>query len=314
MLVGDPQQLQSIETGAVLGELSRLGSDLPNLVSLRENRRQRITAPDGTTSLNAIGRLADEMRPTADTDAMSASVVFDALSSDDGTVAWIEISDNDDPTNTVSRLADELSAFTTARQLAETVSPGEPSDAADDALAAIDSVRVLCAHRQGAWGVSGWNEAVRTISGVGAELSSPGRLILVTRNDRSVGLNNGDTGVVVGATNSRAAFHAHRSSSGSTPRSTRLLEMSALPDTETAFAMTVHKAQGSQYGTVVFIVPPLTSPLLQREMLYTAVTRAVSRLVVVGSRTAIERALTVRTDRRSSLADRIRVALSTPKG
>lgn len=311
VLVGDPQQLQSIETGAVLGELSRLGSDLPNMVTLRENRRQRVTAPDGTTSLNAIGRLADAMRPVSDAVVVSPSVVFEALTSDDGTVEWIEISDNEHPTVEISHLTEELSPFTTARRLAETVTSGDLDGAAGDALGAVDSVRVLCAHRQGAWGVSGWNDVVRVSSGVGTDPSSPGRPILVTRNDRSVGLNNGDTGVVVGTVTPRAAFHSHRSSNGDSPRSARLLELSALPDTETAFAMTVHKAQGSQYDTVVFVVPPLTSPLLQREMLYTAVTRAVSRLVVVGSRASIERALVVRTERRSSLADRIRATLTT---
>ncbi len=311
VLVGDPQQLQSIETGAVLGELSRLGSDSPNMVTLRENRRQRVTAPDGTTSLNAIGRLADAMRPVSDPDAVSPSVVFGALTSDDGTVEWIEISDNDDPTVEISRLSEELSAFTEARKLAELASTSDPDGSAGKALAAVDSVRVLCAHRQGPWGVSGWNDVVRTSSGVGTDLSAAGRPILVTRNDRSVGLNNGDTGVVVGSVTPRAAFHSHRSSNGSNPLSTRLLEMSALPDTETAFAMTVHKAQGSQYDTVVFVVPPLTSPLLQRELLYTAVTRAVSRLVVIGSRASIERALAVRAERRSSLADRIRTAMAS---
>lgn len=311
VLVGDPQQLQSIETGAVLGELSRIGSDLPNSVSLRENRRQRVMAPDGTTSLNAIGRLADAMRPVTDAEEVDSSVVFEALAAGDGTVEWIEITQDEDPTSVVPRLPDELAPFSRARALAETVDLTPADTALLAALAEVDSVRVLCAHREGMWGVSEWNEAVRAAAGVGGEASAPGRPILVLRNDRSVGLNNGDTGVVVGATAHRAAFHAHRSPAGGTPDSVRIFELSALPDTETAFAMTVHKAQGSQYDTVVFVLPPVTSPLLQREMLYTAVTRAVSRLVVIGSRTAIERALTVRAERRSSLADRIRTAMAS---
>ena len=314
VLVGDPQQLQSIETGAVLGELSRLGSDLANLVSLRENRRQRVTAPDGTTSLNAIGRLADAMRPVSATDEVDPSVVFEALSTGDGTVEWIDIAPDDDPTSVVPRLSDELAPFSKARGLAETVNLIAADTAPLAALDAVDSVRVLCAHREGNWGVSEWNEAVRAAAGVGTEELAPGRPILVVRNDRSVGLNNGDTGIVVGATAHRAVFRAHRSPVGGTSDSVRIFEMSALPDTETAFAMTVHKAQGSQYDTVVFILPPVTSPLLQREMLYTAVTRAVSRLVVIGSRTAIERALTVRAERRSSLFDRIRLAMTPVKG
>ena len=305
VLVGDPQQLQSIETGAVLGELAHLRDRLPQMVTLRENRRQRVVGADGRPSLNAIGHIAALMRPN-DGEDIALDALFTAFQSADGSVSWIDTTDDASPITeaTLEHLVDDLGPFTRARDAAEAVGP----DSAAHALEELDSVRVLCAHRLGDWGVSGWNDTVARIAGIGPSAGSPGRPVLVTRNDRAAGLNNGDTGIVVSSPGpARVAFWAR-----GTPNdgdAVRLFDPTTLADTETAFAMTVHKAQGSQYDTVVFVVPPLTSPLLQREMLYTAVTRAAKRLVIVGSRAAIEKALVTRSERRSRLADRIRAAL-----
>jgi exodeoxyribonuclease V alpha subunit len=80
----------------------------------------------------------------------------------------------------------------------------------------------------------------------------------------------------------------------------RYLSVAELPPHEPCFAMTVHKSQGSEYATlVVAVVPALDSPLLTRELVYTALTRAKQRAVVVGSRDAIEQSLS-RTARRTS--------------
>jgi exodeoxyribonuclease V alpha subunit len=82
-------------------------------------------------------------------------------------------------------------------------------------------------------------------------------------------------------------------------------EPSALEDTEIAFATTIHKSQGSEYGTVIVIVPQVGSPLLRRELLYTAITRARKHLVLVGSEDAITTAVMSTIDRASGLAKRI---------
>ncbi|MGA0863946.1 MAG: exodeoxyribonuclease V subunit alpha [Ilumatobacteraceae bacterium] len=305
VLVGDPQQLQSIETGAVLGELEHLRDQLPQMVTLRENRRQRVVGADGRPSLNAIGQIASLMRPNEGED-IAVDALFTALGSTDGSVTWVDTTGDSSPTTQaiLERLVDDLKPFTRARGAAE----AGGTDSSVGALTELDSVRVLCAHRLGDWGVSGWNDTVARIAGVGPSAASPGRPVLVTRNDRAAGLNNGDTGIVVSSPGSaRVAFWSRGTADDGD--AVRQFDLTTLADTETAFAMTVHKAQGSQYDTVVFIVPPLASPKLQREMLYTAVSRAARRLVIVGSRAAIEKALVTRSERRSSLADRIGAAL-----
>jgi len=109
--------------------------------------------------------------------------------------------------------------------------------------------------------------------------------VMVLANDGRTGLVNGDPGVVVGRGGARRLVFARRDGS--------LLERppAALPDVASAYAVTVHKSQGSEYGTVVVVLPPPTSPLATRELLYTAITRARRRVVLIGSEDAVRAAV-----------------------
>jgi exodeoxyribonuclease V alpha subunit len=120
-----------------------------------------------------------------------------------------------------------------------------------------------------------------------------GRPLLVTTNDRDTGLYNGDTGVVVadGAGGVVAVF--------GDPERPLAVRPHRLPSVETVHAMTVHRGQGSQFATVSLLLPPQTSPLLTRELLYTAVTRAQERVRVVATEAAV-RAAVERPIRRAS--------------
>ena len=121
----------------------------------------------------------------------------------------------------------------------------------------------------------------------------PGRPLLVTANDRDSGLYNGDTGVVVTDRTGGvlAAF--------GDPSQPLLVRPHRLPSVETVYAMTVHRGQGSQFAHVSLVLPPVSSPLLTRELLYTAVTRARERVRVVGTEAAV-RAAVERPVRRAS--------------
>ena len=134
-----------------------------------------------------------------------------------------------------------------------------------------------------------------------------------TRNEIRTGLANGDTGIVVKTINGRRAYFEVRTrvidedgvDDGS---NTKLepFEPTSLDSVETAFATTIHKSQGSEYETVIVILPPLGSPLLKRELLYTAITRAMKNLVIVASEDAFISALSSSINRKSGLARRIR--------
>lgn len=168
-------------------------------------------------------------------------------------------------------------------------------------LAASSDVRVLCAHRRGPFGVTGWNRLVEEILAAAKPLAPGfyvGRPVLVTATDRANGLFNGDLGVVVAtAAGSRVAFPG-----GGGPR---LFAPVRLDSVDTVHAMTIHKSQGSEFDHVVVVLPPPESRLATRELLYTAVTRARREVTLVGDPASLARAVTQRVVRASGLADRL---------
>jgi exodeoxyribonuclease V alpha subunit len=176
----------------------------------------------------------------------------------------------------------------------------ERGDAAA-ALRALAEVRVLCAHRRGPFGVSGWNRLVE--SGLAADRPlAPGfyvgRPVLVTANDRTNGVFNGDLGVTVATPDgARVAFPA--------VDAPRTIPPVRLASVETVHAMTIHKSQGSEFDHVVVVLPPETSRLATRELLYTAVTRARLRVTLVGSADAVRAGVENRVERASGLAERL---------
>jgi len=130
--------------------------------------------------------------------------------------------------------------------------------------------------------------------------------LLVTENDYALGVFNGDTGVVIDEGGGRLRAVFDRRGELLSVRPTRLAAVESL------YAMTIHKAQGSQFGTVIVRLPEPTSRVLTRELLYTAVTRAEQQLVVVGSEAAVRAAVARPVDRASGLADALRIIGSTP--
>ena len=121
----------------------------------------------------------------------------------------------------------------------------------------------------------------------------------MTENDYGLQLFNGDTGVVVAAGDERLVAAFERGDTIAQVSPTRLAAV------DTVYAMTVHKSQGSQFRTVAFLLPAAGSRLLTRELLYTAVTRAQERLILVGTeepiRAAVERPITRASGLRRSL-------------
>ena len=170
----------------------------------------------------------------------------------------------------------------------------------------LSEFRVLCAHRIGAFGAERFNRLVerrlRTLGLVPADDPFyPGRPILVTRNDPRTGLSNGDTGVVVRDADRRIkVWFPELEDTESRPR---LVAPARLPPHESFFAVTVHRAQGSEYDEVAMVPGPAESRVATRELLYTAVTRARRRVVVYGSEESVAGAVDRATERYSGLRE-----------
>jgi exodeoxyribonuclease V alpha subunit len=179
-----------------------------------------------------------------------------------------------------------------------------------DRLHALDSFRILACHRHGPLGVRALNDWVAAELSARGELDRraafyAGRPVIVTANDYASELFNGDVGVVAprpGDPAGKLAVHFRTRD----PDGVRSVALSRLPEHETAYALTVHKSQGSEFAEVALVLPSRPSPLLTRELVYTAVTRARRRVTIFGSESVLRTAIGRRIERVSGLAERLR--------
>jgi exodeoxyribonuclease V alpha subunit len=277
ILVGDADQLASVEAGAVL-------ADLVDGLSARAD--VRVAALQTSHRFGeAIGFLADAIR------VGDADRALELLRSGDEHIEFIE---DDEPTE---RMRSILLPY--AVRLREAALFG----ADDVALATLDEYRLLCAHREGPYGVRHWNRQVE--KWLSEETGQPpwsewypGRPLLVTANDYGLRVYNGDTGVVIAGPEGLRAVIA--GASGPLDFAT-----SRLSDVETMHAMTIHKSQGSQADEVTVLMPTADSRLLTRELFYTAVTRAKSKVRVAGSEASVRAAIERRAVRATGLRLRL---------
>ncbi|GAB2870128.1 exodeoxyribonuclease V subunit alpha [Nocardioides pacificus] len=289
VVVGDPDQLASVEAGAVLADL---------VGGLRqrgeEGRGQSKDEGEGSvTSLTRAHRFGSEIgRLAAALRAGDADLVLEVLRAGGPGVEFVETSD---PTEALRRVL--LPPALALRAAAET------GDAAS-ALGALAGHRFLCAHRHGPYGVQTWNRRVEQwiTEATGDPLRAPmyvGRPLLVTANDHALDVYNGDTGVVL-----RGADGAPRVLVSAVGGALDLAP-TRLGDVDTMHAMTIHKSQGSQAREVTVLLPDPESRLLTRELLYTAVTRAQDTVRVVGTEADVRAAVARQVQRASGLAQRL---------
>ena len=164
-------------------------------------------------------------------------------------------------------------------------------------------MRILCALRRGRYGVEGINarvEARLRSEGLPAGDWAPGRPVLVTANDPHSGLFNGDVGVLMNRENRRGVTAWFPGS-----RAPRSVPLAGLPSHDTAWAMTVHRSQGSEFGSVLLVLPPQAHELVGPELLYTGVTRARSKILIAADEAAVRAACRKRPPRRTGLLEKL---------
>ncbi len=179
------------------------------------------------------------------------------------------------------------------------------ADSAAAALERLDSFRLLCALRHGSQGVSGLNDlAERVLCRAGLITGSPawyaGRPIMILRNRYSQQLFNGDTGILWPDRQGRLQAWFRRPDG-----SLRPVALSRLPEHETAWAITIHKSQGSEFDTVLLVLPDSDVRVLSRELVYTAITRARRGLRLYADPEILARAVRRRAVRHSGLRSRL---------
>lgn len=315
ILIGDKDQLASVEAGAVLGNLCQ-GADqggyhTSTLEWLQQHTGEDISALAGNGSLlaqhTAMLRTSHRFRADSGIGSLARAVnsgdkeaierVWQASFSD---LERLLLKDDND----AALLARCVDGYRHYLSLVPAANASE--EQAGAILQAYEHFQVLCAVRDGAHGVSGLNQRIaRSLHQAGLIARSegwyPGRPVIMTRNDYSLGLMNGDIGITlntgtVEAPRLRVAF---RLSDGRL----RLILPSRLDGAESVYAMTVHKSQGSEFHHALLVLPD-QGPGVSRELLYTAITRARQHFTLCGSAAALD--LPARpTERASGLARRV---------
>ncbi|KDB05992.1 Exodeoxyribonuclease V [Burkholderia sp. lig30] len=250
-----------------------------------------------------IGRLSLAIRRGA------VQAALDALPADDAAAASLHEDIGETlAAPTVERLARRFSSYLDALRHAFAAAVPDPLPLFD----ALNRFRILCATRTGARGAEHVNalvashvrRAAHVPLAVGAHWFA-GRPIMVTRNDYALGLFNGDIGIALPDAHGVLRVWFKRADG-----TARAVSTAALPPHETAFALTVHKSQGSEFDEAALVLPAAFGRVLTRELVYTAVTRARARVQVIGARRVLAQAIATRTRRDSGLAARIDEALA----
>lgn len=306
ILMGDPDQLTSVDAGAALADLvnrptSRTANPPLEAVIAADlghgdgssteppiDAGERVQLAHGIAFLRRGHRFAGAIADLADAVRQGrASDAVDLLTSGADGLSFHQ------PASLEELRTDVTAAATSLIDAAE-------EGNVDGALGALGIHRLLCAHREGPYGVRRWSQTALswTSAAVGRLFDPaafyPGQPLLVTANDYETGVNNGDIGVVIGTPGGLiAAFER-----GGQPL---IIHPSRLSSVQTVYAMTIHRSQGSQYATVSVILPGKDSALLTRELLYTAVTRARSHVRVIGTTGAVVAAVNRQVPRASGL-------------
>lgn len=340
VLLGDKDQLSSVEAGAVLGDVCRhahgghynadtarylqatTGQPMPPAFALPAGQagaplaQQTVMLRHSHRFAGAIGQLA--LAVNAGQAAKVAALL--AQAPDGGDLIRLSAAQPQrDEATLLAQLADlAVVGFAPClRAMAEGCTAHAPADPYGQwvrrVLTAFEGFRLLCAVHQGPFGTQGLNQRVQAALAQ-AGLLQPrgewfaGRPIMVTRNDPGLGVSNGDVGIVLPG----------RAGAGGTPGlkacfwegdTLRAVPVGRLAHVETAFAMTVHKSQGSEFGHAVLVLPPHATAMLTRELVYTGITRARQKLTLVeGAPNALVNAVQRQASRHSGLGMRLAAA------
>jgi exodeoxyribonuclease V alpha subunit len=327
ILLGDKDQLASVEAGAVLG-------DICSFHALGYGKEQA-SAIAKLTGFDTLAHSSNSASSIADSLCMlQKSYRFDARSGIGQLAKAVNLGSAASVDSVWARDFSDIEHFALSsqnyNQMMQTLvqeygrylkrigqqeqdpNTGEPETLTRKAKAVLDTFnqcRLLCAIREGDFGVAGLNQriekalAARKLIKVQDEVWYHGRPVMVTRNDHGLGLYNGDIGICM------------RDDSEEEQRLKVFFELpdgsvksvlpSRVPEHETAYAMTIHKSQGSEFDYTLMILPPDFSPILTRELIYTGITRAKKRLALYAELNVLKRGIKVKTTRASGLVQRL---------
>ncbi|MFB5081301.1 exodeoxyribonuclease V subunit alpha [Raoultella sp. C349492] len=310
IFLGDRDQLASVEAGAVLGDICawvNAGYTADRAAQLKRLTGLPVPAGEG----EAAGALRDSLC------LLQKSYRFGSHSGIGSLARAVNAGDRHGVKTTLRQPFDDIALHPLStteeyetmltqaqagydrylRLLRERAEP-------EAAIAAFGEFRLLCALREGPYGVGGLNEQLELMLNRKRAIALPrhsrwyeGRPVMISRNDSALGLFNGDIGIALERGEGLRVWFPMPDGS------IKSVQPSRLPEHDTAWAMTVHKSQGSEFDHAALILPSRSVPLVTRELVYTAITRAKRQLSIYADEQVLTQAIVARTERRSGLAD-----------
>ncbi|MCU0587830.1 MAG: exodeoxyribonuclease V subunit alpha [Syntrophobacteraceae bacterium] len=325
ILLGDRDQLASVEAGAVLGDLCGTGGRIiysrefaadcekacgmsldEGLVvrGARDKARDCIIELRKSYRFSGEGGIARFSARVRQNDAGGALAILEA--GGDSDLAWDEASSDSAWTKAVrSRLIRGFRDYLQAVQSLVEHAEGDFDDGLRRVFGCFEKFRVLCALREGPRGVAGLNALAEDVLVEEGLLERgrgwyAGRPVMIQRNDYGLHLFNGDIGITLPGIR---AGSEHRVFFAGPEGTFRSFHPHRLPEHESVWAMTVHKSQGSEFDEVLLVLPERDAPVLTRELVYTAITRARKRVAITGTGPVLRQAILRSTERLSGLSD-----------
>ncbi|MGZ5149066.1 MAG: exodeoxyribonuclease V subunit alpha [Burkholderiales bacterium] len=314
ILLGDKDQLASVEAGAVLGDVCASAGVSPAFAkrvaavtgvavgNIATTKRDASALSDSIALLNrsyrfgpqsGIGMLARLVNRGRGGEAVA---LLKAGTHKD--VAWHTVSPGDLRASLAVIVSERLPAYFDAVRLS-----ADPHKIFE----LFNEFRVLCAHRSGLLGVRAVNRIVEDILEDQQLISVHdtwyvGRPVMITRNDYNVRLFNGDVGITLPDPDAEGRLKVFFQGGDG---SLRAFAPARVPEHETVYAMTIHKSQGSEFGSVLMILPNEPSPIMSRELVYTGITRAMNHVEIWGNESVFSDAVEHRLVRASALQERL---------
>ena len=273
ILLGDKDQLASIDVGNVLADICTNRALLPDGTVSELKTSHRFKHP-------GIGKLAKEVNE------------FDKNTT---TENIIKICKEDPDLGFTTKTLKDI--VTTATEKYGFLSETELTP--EEILTNLNNFKILCPSKEDSLGVEKLNNAIEEeLEKDNSGIYYNGRPIMITKNDYTSNLVNGDCGVILKRNGRTKAYFKDNSLSP--------FEISELPAFETVYAMTIHKSQGSEYNSVLIVLPEKEMPILTKELLYTAITRASDKVEISAEESILEYTLKNSAARNSGFEDALK--------
>ena len=315
ILLGDADQLASVDVGSVLADLQQVPALAENRVQLQTSRRF-----SGEAKIGQLARFIQAQKNQAapqsvlsrlEQEIVEASTLQPIQLSED-MPDWIQLEylpqqDQVDIASYQQKLIYGFQAYVEALQTY--LQTDEPKEHIQQVIQSFDDYRILTAVRHGALGLEQLNRYAEQwlnqhLNQIAVADWYVGRPVMMTYNDYQLGISNGDIGICFRHRNQAQQFEVFF------PSLNKWIAAHRLPrNMQTAFALTIHKSQGSEFRHTAIVLDAHAEKLLSQELIYTAVTRAKKVVSILADRSALQQAFTIQTVRRSGLVQKLNLAL-----